>query len=312
MLQPLTKLNWKGNDAQMPELTRPQCVVLCDRIYVGEWMPKQYPVIYTSSTTKFDSKPWSEFHTPSTDYSLTTYQSKLVVVGGTVPLLGITNKLWSTNQYPNIDWQLSLPPMPTRRRFASTLNTGTPEYLVVAGGEGQDGYELINTVEIFIKEQWSIINPLPQPCSWMTRTLHDGVLYFGYEYSAFCCNIDVLVYEPIIWSEITLPLKYSNLVSIGKNLIAIGGQNTVKEGNHGSSDIYALVPSSQSWVHVDDLPTEIFYSDTVVLPTGRLMVTSGQNMGAIFEASLQGKETHLYFIYREFILCCPYFFSYTI
>jgi hypothetical protein len=62
---------------------------------------------------------------------LSTYHSQLVLVGG--QLNGCpTNKVWVSDD--GYSWNTSLPSMPTAREFPIVVNTGTPEYLLVAGG----------------------------------------------------------------------------------------------------------------------------------------------------------------------------------
>ena len=67
-------------------------------------------------------------------FSLSTYKSKLVMVGGReIAAPGNpTNRLSWSNDGGN--WHPLLPPMLTNRYLPAVINTISPEYLVVAGG----------------------------------------------------------------------------------------------------------------------------------------------------------------------------------
>ena len=82
---------------------------------------------------------------PVTHFGLSSYHSQLVLVGGR--LNGTTsNKLW---MYDDDTWHCSLPPMPTCRDDPAVVNTGTPEYLVVAAGGNA-----AKVVDVLVGRQW--------------------------------------------------------------------------------------------------------------------------------------------------------------
>lgn len=123
-------------------------------MYVGitqKTLKYQSMLFEFSSTSDFSS--WNVITTPENvhRFALTTYRSKLVLVGGR----GQRN-LWASDD--GMDWQQSLPPMQYRRICPAVLNTGDPEYLVVVGG-GRCGYaedecHCDDKVEVLIEEQW--------------------------------------------------------------------------------------------------------------------------------------------------------------
>lgn len=55
------------------------------------------------------------------------------------------DEVWVSEDGTN--WQQSLPPMSERRVWATALNTGSPEYLVVAGDLG------LHTIEVLVQGQ---------------------------------------------------------------------------------------------------------------------------------------------------------------
>ena len=119
---------------------------------------------------------WTTTTLPYQYMSLTTYQSMFVAVGGGHPYTDETTDLLFTSDI-GLQWQPSLPPMPTKRSHTSSVSTRSPEVLVVAGGKGSGGRKL-NVVELLLGDQWSTVDPLPAPCYSMQSTFHDGNLYF--------------------------------------------------------------------------------------------------------------------------------------
>ncbi len=73
-----------------------------------------------------------------------------------------------------MNWKSSL--LPTRRYGSSAVTTGTPESIIVTGGEGEDR-AVLDTVEALVQEQWSTCRPLPEPCFCTNSTIHNGKLY---------------------------------------------------------------------------------------------------------------------------------------
>ena len=130
-----------------------QCVLLQDKIYLGGGYRAS---LFISST---DLNSWSQVTTPTHYYGLTTYHSQVVLVGGREHDTDmVTNKLWTLKG--GMNWQPSLPPMPTSRYDSSALNTGSPECLVVSGGKASGGY--VDVVEILEDNEWSSVQPLPK------------------------------------------------------------------------------------------------------------------------------------------------------
>lgn len=205
--------------------------------------------------------------TPTKDFALTTYQSELVLVGGEeIATEEITNKLWISSD-AGLNWQPSLPPMPTKRSESCAISAGTPEHLIVAGGLGANN-ESVDIVEIFVNKQWSTVQPLPTSCFRMCHAVHDGILYFGFKNSILYCYLSLLLAntEKFQWSQLELPFEDSSLISMGQQLVAIGGNNKK------STEIYVVVPSTSSWVHIGSLPVAMSRSTSEMLPTGELMV----------------------------------------
>ena len=276
-----------------------QCVLLQDKIYIGGYTLSWEgdASLFISST---DLNSWSQVTTPTHYYGLTTYHSQVVLVGGIeLNTRMATNKLWTLKGEMN--WQPSLPPMPTSRGSSSALNTGSPECLVVSGGRvsGGDG---VNVVEILKDNEWSSVQPLPKACSSLKSTLHKGRLYLmgGLKqgYSVFHCKLESLLNEDYtqemshssgLWSELQIHFKLSSPSSFANQLISTGGDLI---SGTCSSEICAYSPHTLSWLHVGDLPMKLNTTATIVLPTGELVVLGGLSASGrsnrVFKASLKG------------------------
>ena len=181
ILHPLATLDWEDCTPLPESMDNPQCVLLHDVLYVGGGhipQGRDDSKLFMSSTV---NKPlvWDVCHTPTERYALTTYHSQLVLVGGRDPFTSETsNMLWTLSSDVGMNWQPSIQEMPTKRYGASAMNTGTPEYLVVAGGMGVGDYNYyLNTVEVFTGKEWCTVEPLPQNCCYHKCTLHGGKYY---------------------------------------------------------------------------------------------------------------------------------------
>ncbi len=92
--------------------------------------------------------------------SLTTYQSKFVLVGGYHHGEPTNSLLTSTT---GLDWKPSLRAMPTRRSFPSSVSGESPEVLVVAGGRDSHSKDL-DVVEVLLNDHWTTADSLPSSC----------------------------------------------------------------------------------------------------------------------------------------------------
>lgn len=251
-------------------------VVMGNKIYIRGEANKLFVVTLNAT---LNSGSWTVSTTPTSIYALTTYHSRLVLVGGLdTSTLKVTNKLWVSDE--GVDWDTSLPPMPTRRALSSAINTGSPQYLVVAGGRVGVRVET-DVVEVFAHEQWSTVQPLPYPCYGMSSTLHNGSWYLIDDSSMFCCKLAELL-APCIKTSTEIDetwflvddsqkIFYQGscrtnfqpaLISFGQRLVAFSHNGTHAYSNY-----------TESWVHVHEIAdaTEKF---PIVLPTGALIMIS--------------------------------------
>ena len=243
--------------------------------------------------------------TPTKYYALTTYHSQLVLIGGIKRNEShATNKVWATGGERNV-WQISLPPMKVSRHSSSAINTKnqTECILIVIGGveesEKIQATIRLNTVEVFVQEEWSIVQPLPLQCFFIKCNIHDGILYlmggYGQDNSVFYCKLDSLLSSlpsnDTLWETSQVPLYYSSCVTFHHHLVSVGGDSPSKM--YSSSDIHAYSPLTQSWLYVGDLPIELNYTTSTVISTGELVVIGEETTSfscKVFKASLKGED----------------------
>ena len=254
-----------------------QAVVLGNKVYVGGGVTPtvtQDCNIFVYEFTR-DFTTW-ETLTHSTAYpALTTYQERLVLVGGEYPSTGMsTNALWVMEDEQT--WTQPLPPMPTPRSKASAVST--QQYLITAGGS--HNWCDVNVVEVFNGKQWVNTDPLPKCCYFMKSTLHDGFLYLmGGSYqgtslgkAAFQCSLQSLIlHSPkkrSSWNSFqNPPYWYCSINTFGGALVAVGGEK------HKSLHMYN--PLTRSWVHAGEMPEAVDCTCTVILPSGEMLVIGG-------------------------------------
>ena len=236
---------------------------------------------------------WTTTRLPYSGMSLTTYQDKLVAVGGChLSTLEVTDQLLTSAT--GEDWQPSLLPMPTKRYCTSSVSAGSPEVIIVAGGRGSDS-SVLHTVELLLGDQWSTAHPLPAPCWDMRSSVHEGNFYFtGGEYhrnTIYTCSCTSLITScgltgndtsttTPVWRELKAPDDTVAIVSCSSRLVSIDKKFSIR----GYSSM------RQSWVETtsegerEDEVTGIIAA--AVLPTGQLVVAHD---GGVYRVTLSGE-----------------------
>ena len=191
-----------------------------------------------------------------------------------------------------LQWQPSLPPMPTKRSDTSSVSTRSPEVLVVAGGQGSFGREL-DVVELLLGDQWSTADPLPARCWGMQSTLHDGNLYFmggtGQRDTVYTCSCTSLISscgtntttDRPLWRQFKAPSGYTAAVFYSSHLVSIDGRCSIR----------AYSSMSQSWVEAtstgDRSDGYTPYMAAAVLPTGELVCA---HKDGVYKGKLSGER----------------------
>lgn len=225
-----------------------------------------------------DLKSWKVITTPTHLCSLTTYCSKLVLLGGVESSTNRpTNKVW-TSSPDVIKWQPSSP-MQTPRYSSSAVNGHNPECIIVAGGYNMD------TVEVFTE---SIVKSLPTKIKFFDCTLHNNKLYLTAGGTIYHCDVKSLLRSQntseSLWIELPVPKIVRGLASFGKQLIGICDNQTI-----------AFTPHTQTWLEVGSTPKGKI-SGCLVGPTGDLIVTMSEFQPPVHRASIQGEGLKCMFI----------------
>ena len=169
LLSPL--MEWRERQKMPVRVKNAQAVVLGNKVYIGGG--SMHPMLPSRLLIyDFTEDSWDMIDTPIQWYALTTYHSKLVLVGGRDPN---TREATSANQLWVLDdqyhWTQPLPPMTTKRYKASAVSVG--DHLIAAGGCGSYTCPL-DEVEMYDGHQWKKVHSLPRACWWMKSTLHEG------------------------------------------------------------------------------------------------------------------------------------------
>ena len=275
ILHPLSSLEWEERPSLPVEMYNAQAVFLDGTLHVGGGI--------TVGSLRDDAKlysckpggdgSWTVTDTPTYYYALTTYDSHLLLVGGKeYPSEQITNKI-----YTMIDGEFKelLPPMKEKRYSISAVSSGS--VLAVAGGF--DGSRLFSSVEVYNNGQWTSGQCLPDACRDMKSVFHgDKWILIGQGTKVYCVSLQSLVSgaDQSPWETLPdVPFPYSAAAVFGGRILSIGGGDYP---NHTSS-IHAYSPDTQSWIHVEDLPTPHYSTCAVVVPPGELIVLGGGMKG---------------------------------
>ncbi len=247
-------------------------------------MHSNYRTLHIST----DLHSWTTTDAPYENSSLTTYQSKFVLVGGLHPsTYEPTNSLLTSTT--GLDWKPSLRAMPTPRSWTSSVSGGSPEVLVVAGGCGSPG-ENLDVVEVLLNDHWTTADSLPSSCWNMRSTFHEGNFYFtgglGKENILFICSLESLIASAsngrtrrqTIWRTVTTLTMIFAIVSYVSNLIGISYSSTIRSYSN----------KTEEWIETTsegDRPHASGWIATAVLSTGQLLVA---NSDGVYKETLSG------------------------
>ncbi len=249
-------------------------------------MHSNYRTLHIST----DLHSWTTTLAPNQYSSLTTYQSKFVLVGGQLPYTSkLTNSLLTSTT--GLDWKPSLRAMPTRRYYTSSVSGGSPEVLVVAGGRGSYDEDL-DVVEVLLNDHWTTADSLPSSCYNMRSTFHEGNFYFtggdDKEKILFICSLESLTASAskgrkrrqTIWRTVTTLTEIFAIVSYVSNLIGIDNITTISSYSN----------KTEEWIETTsegDRPQQKSsgWIATAVLSTGQLLVA---NRDGVYKETLSG------------------------
>ena len=294
-LHPGAPLTWE-HCADLPVGMRDaQAVVLGNKVYVGGDTLTTATAFNIYSCDFTGDIIWKTLKSPTSRSALTTYQERLVLVGGRDSSTARPiNQLWVRKD--DETWTQPLPPLPTPRSRASAVSI--EQYLIVAGGVGRN-YSNVDVVDVYNGQQWVTTDPLPKYCRYTKSTLHDGFLYLmggdPQGKSVFQCSVQELIEQATphppkqsTWNTIRdAPYNYCSVATFGGALVAVGGQD---KGRKNSLHMYDSL--TQLWVHAGKMPVAVHSTCTVTLPSGEMMVIGGGTKDTthsplVYKASLE-------------------------
>lgn len=189
---------------------------------------------------------WKRINIPTCHPALTTYQGKVVLVGGKENG-HLSNKLLSLHD--DATWSTELPPMLTPRERAVAISADR-HYLIVVGGEIEG--KATAEVELFDGKQWKRAEPFPEACRDMKFALLNGNLYLTAEWiSIYSTSMDTLIESVtsskpklIHWKRLprTSFLQLS-IVALKGHLLAVGGGQPPPRGKVSHGLHYTLCPT---------------------------------------------------------------------
>ncbi len=262
--------------------TSVQSVVIGDTVYVGGGGADNDHDACT--VMKLEQDQWTKLPEYTVKwFAMTSLANRLVLVGGKDPR---NNK--RTNQlavFESEEWTHPYPPMNIARSSSTAVSFNN--HILVAGG--CDDKVRTSSVEVLdvASRSWYIAQSLPNPQSSQKSSLIGNTLYLmgGWDHTGTTktvhhVDLNELIAKalsnldtPTLWQILQeVPLVYSAPLSIGRSLLAVGGQD---DRHNTSSSIHLYQPNTRRWVKVGDLPTARYYCTCSVLPSGEVIVAGG-------------------------------------
>ena len=221
---------------------------------------------------------WDTLNTPVYNFALTTYRSKLVLVGGR-EYIGEnvegspSNKLWTLSK--DGKWEETLPPMETACFLASAVSHG--DHLLVIDGDS-------NQVRVYNGYYWAKAQHLPEILVLVKSTVFNGDLYVSLRNKLYSASLDSLIASSqpsetsqpsTVWKRLPNVPSQCHTTVFGDRLVAVGPMT-----------IFAYSSSNQSWVKVESSPFPSLLPCAVPLSSNELMVIG---VNAVFKVTLKGE-----------------------
>ena len=253
-----------------------QSVVIGDTVYIGR---------DSCTVMKLEQDQWTKLPEYTAKYfAMTSLANRLVLVGGRDPRNSKhTNQLAA---FESGEWTHPYPPMNIARDYSTAVSFNN--HIIVAGGEDDKGRTSSVEVLDVASRKWYIAQSLPNSQSGLKSTLIGNTLYLmggvdhtGVTKTVHHVDLNELIamalsnlVTPTLWQTLQeVPLLWSGLLSIGRSLLAVGGQ---EDRANPSSSIHLYQPDTRRWVKVGDLPTARYCCTCSVLPSGEVIVAGGQ------------------------------------
>ena len=291
----MSKLRWREGKRAPKKMVRGSVAV---RGNVAFFRPSGSRKIYSCQVTS-RGQQWSAL--PDSKYenfSLAVVADQLTTVGGLIPdsdspisfLISLTGKR---------QWSEVFPPMPTARSGAAALSTEL--VLIVAGGfsgtnKGIDVFADVVEVMNISTRQWTATSRLPHPFSNVSGAICGDQLYLAGGYDSrqasksvlSCSLIDLLspllslggrmqslslASRPGVWSQAReLPVSLSTLITLGGNLLAIGGADS---SHNSTAEVRKYDRYTNSWQVTSMMKQARYLCMAAVLPGNQFIIVGG-------------------------------------
>ena len=269
-----------------------QSVTVQEIVYVGGGV-SGFDNSYIVMAYNTRSQTWHQLPPHATwGFAMVVINNKLVLVGGHNRSGDDTNILgvWEAVKR---QWTHPYGPMPTPRSWPSAVVY--KQWLIVAGGV--TGSNRVSTTEVLdiSSNQWNSAPPTPNPWSEMKSAIIGDMCYFmgGFDSASgatervYSVSLLALVSRTTstsstphpIWKTIcTLPHTFSAPLSIGGELLAVGGgQNSISFAH-----IHHYVPETNKWVVVGHTRPPISRCSCTLISERLIAVVGGKFCGKTF------------------------------
>ena len=285
-----TGITWKQCTELPIKLSKGKTTVINAKVYCGGGeVNDEYTVYcYDPSQDKWTTLP----PLPVSYFGLGQVNGKLVAVGGQKKLL---YKYKESNEVYTYDeklaeWKQTIPPMPTARSSPGVLSLQSA--LVVEGG---NTVSYTAAVEIFKLDtsQWYRTDSLPTVCYNISLVAIGTTCYIlgaGLPRNeALYASVDDLFGNAVpanqtthshtsdtqsVWKTLPNTPTYGPAAAVlAGNLLAIGGDDENFMG--ATKEVYMYSPSTNSWIHISDLPAPLSDTTVAVLSLTKILVIGG-------------------------------------
>ena len=222
---------------------------------------------------------------PCIRFGIAVINDLLTTIGGQQDGKVIGSLLSLTGEGTNKQWSEKFYPMPTERLFPGIVRHRT--MLIIAGGtsSGLDG-DSLTTVEIMNTEtrHWTTVRSLPHPFidAWLTVCGNHVYMLGGNirktpSKFVFSCSLsDLQDNKSGKWDTLPkVPVYNATCATVNDQLLAVGGKQSLEEGEKNCPVIYAYNPTEKSWAIKCNMKIARSFCLVAALPNDRLMAVGG-------------------------------------
>ena len=293
LLDPLVSLHWEKRNDLPAGVNDAHSVWLNGKLYVGgggKGGSDAQLLVYSPSE---DS--WEVIPTPTRYYTLATYHSQLVLVGGQDPTTDkATSKVWLLEDRSWVPHP-TVPNMPVITSRSGAV--GFDDYLIVAGSEQDKGS---TAMSVFDGQNWLSAQSLPEDLFGVYSAVNGDDWYLSRRQVVYRTSLKSLVASAVspaaaaaaqsaVWERLPdTPHEDSGITWFADHLLAVGGKSSKRKPRR---TVYAFNPQANVWTHVSDLLGDACYDNCcAVLPTGELLVVGGMcTINRVLKATITGE-----------------------